>query len=316
MRDITGGKDAQVEAAVEVLAALDADVVLLIGLDWDARLATLDAFAERLAAVGPGYPHRLALRPNTGQPTGLDLDRNGKLGEARDAQGWGRFPGEGGMALLSRLPIDLAMVQDYSGLLWADLPGAILPAGITVEERQVQRLSTTGHWAVPLILPSGRRLTVLAFAATPPVFDGPEDRNGRRNHDEAAFWLRLMDGGLTPLGWPPPEGPLVVMGTANLDAADGDGTADALLALTEGPFRDPKPRGTAAREEPDQRGDPALDTALFPATGGLRVDYVLPSPDLDVAAAGVLWPPDGDALAPDLAAASRHRPVWVELVLP
>ncbi|NCM98313.1 MAG: endonuclease/exonuclease/phosphatase family protein, partial [Rhodobacterales bacterium] len=42
----------------------------------------------------------------------------------------------------------------------------------------------------------------------------------------------------------------------------------------------------------------------------------LPSRDLHVEASGVLWPPDTDPLAATLAAASRHRPVWVDVTLP
>ena len=67
--------------------------------------------------------------------------------------------------------------------------------------------------------------------------------------------------------------------------------------------------------EPAQSGDPALDTALYDF-GGLRGDYILTSGDLTVTAAGVLWPPDSDPLAVTLAQASRHRPVWVEIILP
>lgn len=300
---------------VTVLAALDADVVLLIGLDWDARLAALDALAAALEAADQPYPHRFAPRPNTGVPTGLDMDRNGRLGEPRDAQGWGRFPGQGGMALLSRLPLDIPAARDFTGFLWADLPGHTMPPDTPQAERAIQRLATTGHWEVPVILPSGRRLTVLAFAATPPVFDGPEDRNGRRNHDEAAFWLRLLDGSLSTQGLPPPEGPLVLMGTANLDLADGDGNPAALAALTSGPLRDTSPRGTAARSDPGQRGDPALDTALYNRVGGLRVDYLLPSPDLKVRDSGVLWPPEEDPLSATLDQAGRHRPVWLDLAV-
>ena len=59
----------------------------------------------------------------------------------------------------------------------------------------VQRLATTGFWDVPVETPSGQ-LHLLAWHATPPVFDGPEDRNGRRNHDEAAFWRLLLEGAL------------------------------------------------------------------------------------------------------------------------
>ena len=46
------------------------------------------------------------------------------------------------------------------------------------------------------------------------------------------------------------------------------------------------------------------------------MDYILPSADLTVTAAGVLWPPDSDPLAATLAQASRHRPVWVDIILP
>jgi hypothetical protein len=48
----------------------------------------------------------------------------------------------------------------------------------------------------------------------------------------------------------------------------------------------------------------------------LQVDYVLPSRDLTVVGAGVVWPKADDPLAAVLAAASRHRPVWVDVMLP
>ncbi|MEY4697160.1 MAG: hypothetical protein RIT14_1588, partial [Pseudomonadota bacterium] len=82
-------------------------------------------------------------------------------------------------------------------------------------------------------------------------------------------------------------------------------------------LQDPGPRGTALRSDPDQSGDPAQDTALYPPPlGGLRLDYVLPSHDLRITGAGVLWPPAADPLWPDLTAASRHFPVWVDVTLP
>lgn len=65
-----------------------------------------------------------------------------------------------------------------------------------------------------------------------------------------------------------------------------------------------------------KKGDPALDTALYDGLGGLRVEVILPSADLVVDGAGVLWPPDTDPLAAMLATASRHRPLWVDLTLP
>ncbi len=311
---ILSDDDPQVLAALRVLAALDADVILLTSVDYDRGLAAAGLLADRLSLLGAAYPHRFALRPNTGMQTGLDLDGNGRAADPADAQGWGLFSGQGGMLLLSRLPVDNAALRDFSAFLWRDLPGALLPPGFTAEAAAIQRLPTTGHWDVPLILPSGGRLHLLAFHATPPVFDGPEDRNGRRNHDEAAFWLALLDGRLP---FAPPAAPFVLLGDANLDPADGDGRPEAMVALLSHPaLQDAAPRGTHGRAEPAHRGDPALDTALYPDIGGLRLDIVLPSADLRVTAAGVLWPPEGDPLLPDLSAASRHFPVWVDITLP
>jgi hypothetical protein len=298
-------------AVVAVIAALEADVVLLTGMDFDLRGEALAALEGWLAAAGQPYPYRLALRPNTGVPTGRDLDRNGRLGEARDAQGWGRFLGEGGMAVLSRLPIG-PEIRDFSGFLWADLPGHLMPEDDPA--RDIQRLHSTGAYEVPIVLPGGQTLRLLAFYASPPVFDGPEDRNGRRNHDEAAFWLWLLEGALE---WPPPAGPFVILGQTSLDPADGEGRPKALRALLAHPgLQDPRPRGSHGRVDPGQAGDAALDTALYDGLGGLRVEVILPSADVPVRDAGVLWPLGSDPMAATLSAASRHYPLWVDLALP
>jgi hypothetical protein len=311
LQDLQKAKTPRYEAAIQVIAALDADVLLLTGIDYDLKAAALDALAARLAALGKTYPYRRALRPNTGVASGLDIDGNGRLGEPRDALAWGRFAGEGGMALLSRLPF-AGEPQDFTSFLWADLPSNLMPD--TDPARAIQPLSSAGHYMLPVSLPDGRVLQLLAFYATPPAFDGPEDRNGRRNHDESAFWLRLLAG---ELPFVPPAPPFAVLGQISLDPVDGGGRAEAITALMRHPMvQDPKPAGTHNRREPDQVGDPALDTALYDGLGGLRVEQILPSSDLKIDAAGVLWPPDSDPLAAVLATASRHRPVWVDIVLP
>ncbi len=313
VRDLMAATDPQIRAVIAVIVAADADVILLTDIDYDHGLVALTLLADQLAAAGASYAYRFALPPNTGLPTGLDLDGNGRRAEARDAMGYGRFAGDGGMAVLSRMPIDMAAVQDMSAMLWRDLPGAILPPDMAPEVQAMQRLSTTGHWVIPLRLPQ-RALTLLGWHASPPVFDGPEDRNGRRNHDEAALWLRYLEGAL-PVA--PPAGPFVLLGDANLDPVDGDGRSAALRALLAHPrLQDATPRGTAGRSDPAHRGDPALDTANFAdGPGGLRVDYVLPSRDLAVADAGVIWPAPDDPLATAVQTASRHRLVWVDIAL-
>lgn len=311
VEDLTRGEDAQIAAIARVAKALDADVLLLTAIDYDLDGVALQLLADRLAAEGVDYPHRFAFRPNTGMQTGFDVDGNGRIGDPRDAQGYGLFSGHGGMAILSRLPLDPAGARDHSAFLWRDLPGALLPPG-DPGLTEIQRLATTGFWDVPVLTQAGP-VHLLAWHATPPVFDGPEDRNGKRNHDEAAFWRHYLDGAL-PM--PPPDAPFVLLGDGNLDPADGDGLREGIAALLSHPaLHDPRPKGAHNRREPAHQGDPALDTVLYDDLGGLRLDYVLPAASLTVTAAGVLWPAPDDPLAPDLAAASRHFPVWVDLDL-
>lgn len=314
-----------------LVAAVGPDVLALAGVDYDRGGAALAALAAVLEQAGTPYPHRFALPPNAGLATGRDMDGDGRAGTPRDAQGYGRFAGAGGLALLSRLPIRAAAARDFTALLWRDLPGADPPRRgdapfPDARSFALQRLSSTGHWDVPVATPRGP-LHLLLFAATPPVFDGPEDRNGRRNRDEAALWLRYLDGQLGPA---PPEGPLAVIGNANLDPLDGEGRRDALAALLSHPrLQDPAPRSAGGAEaarlqdgaNDGQRGDPARDTADWGdgpgGPGNLRVDYILPSRDLEVTGAGVFWPTRGDPLRPLLAAGgsgvSRHRLVWVDV---
>jgi hypothetical protein len=312
LRDILEG-EAEVMAVAELIAEVAPDVILLTAFDYDLDGHALAAFAARVEAAGTTYPYRFAWLPNAGMATGLDLDGDGRAGRPRDAQGYGEFAGEAGMAILSRLPVDAGGSRDFSAFLWADLPGAIAPEGTLA----AQRLSSVGHWDVAVTLPDGRPVRLWAWYATPPVFDGPEDRNGRRNHDEAAFWLRYLEGTLPVV---PDDVPFVLMGDANLDPLDGDGRAEALLALLEHPrLIDPLPRSdggvaAAARDggvNAGQRGDPGHDTTDWPdglgEPGNLRVDYVLPSAQWRVLDAGVWWPDDAPV---------RHRLVWVDVELP
>lgn len=318
LRDILRGKDKQVAAVAEVIAQVAPDVMVLQGIDHDHELRTLTALRDRIGDAGQDYPHTFALRPNTGVATGLDMDGDGRLGGPGDGQGWGRFAGAGGMAVLSRFPLGEA--RDLSGLIWAEQGWATLPETEgrpfpSPEARAVQRLSSVGHWIVPVELPGGGALQLMAFHAGPPVFDGPEDRNGKRNHNEIALWRHVLDGdhGAAPVGR------FVVLGDANLDPVDGDGLRAAIRDfLGDARVQDPRPvsEGGAGAADKSHKGDPGLDTVDWPGPkpGNLRVDYVLPSADWQVAGAGVFWPAPGMSGHDIAVAASRHRLVWVDLV--
>ncbi len=299
---------------VDILAAAEADVIALQGFDYDFGEVALMGLTTLLAERGLDYPHKFAARPNTGMATGLDMDGNGVLGEPRDAQGFGRFSGQGGMAVLSRYPISPGDVRDFSELRWRDLPGALLPTvdGApfpSPEAQEIQRLSSTAHWDVPITLPDGQMLNLWTFHATPPVFDGPEDRNGKRNHDEIAFWLRYLEGAFGP----PPQESFVIAGLSNLDPVDGEGEHQVMTDLLRHPaLQDPAPRseGAASAADPDHAGDPALDTAAYAGPGNLRVSYVLPSTGWEVVDQGVIWPVDDG----DVGSGRRHHLVWVDLL--
>lgn len=316
LRDIQAGKDEQVAAVVKVIARVNPDVIALQGIDWDYDRHALNALADQLGDAGANYPHRFALQPNSGLATGLDMDGDGRRGGPGDTQGFGYFTGQGGIAVLSRLPITGA--QDLSALLWREVPKANLPVGAvgapfpSQEVQKIQRLSNTGHWILTLQLPGSETLSLLTFHATPPAFDGPERRNVLRNADEIRLWRQVLDGAFGPF----PSQRYVIAGDANLDPVDGDGDRSAILELLSDPrISDPSPSSDGGHAASDQgHGGPgALDTVDWPAPGRLRVDYVLPSADLTVTGSGVYWPAPGTPGHEQAVRASRHRLVWVDL---
>ena len=300
LRDLARGKDPQIAAVLDVIATADADVLAIQNFDYD-----LTAEALSILAKAADYPHYFALRPNAGMPTGLDMDGDGKLGGPADAQGYGRFSGHGGMAILSRYPIMTDSVQDLYDLLWKDVPDALLPVIAdgpfpSADALAVQRLSTTGHGIVPIEVPKGQ-FDLMTFHASPPVFDGPEDRNGRRNHYEIRLWQQVLDGDIGTA----PANRFVIAGDANLDPDDSDGIRSAIdNLLADMRLQDVRPTGAA--------GTDTVDWA-DPVPGNLRVDYVLPSIHWAVLDSGVMWPAADDPEARTVATASRHRLVWVDL---
>ncbi len=341
LRDVQSGKDPQVNLTAGIIRTAHPDVILLLGFDHDAEGRTIAAYRDNLAQ-GAGssalsYPYIYSPAQNAGVDSGHDLDGDGLLRGPADAFGYGEFRGHGGMALLSRFP--LRAPQDFSKTLWRDLPDADLPVHAdgtpypSGPARQIMRLSLHGHWDVAVDLPDGRRIHVLASYSSPPVFDGPEDINGKRNHDELLFWDQYLAGH----GFVNQTGQTAtfsgedyaLLAGLNADPVDGDGAGDLFQDMVaRNVFTDPKPDSRGARAASvaqggvnrQHRGDAAQDTADWRdevQPGNLRVDYALPSPALTVLDSGVIWPTDGEPLYSEVTEAqvlgTRHRLVWIDI---
>lgn len=338
VQELRLGRSTQIAAVVEIIRRVRPDILLINEIDHDPRGVAAALFAEALrdGPDGVDYPHVFLAPVNTGLQTGFDLDGDGETGP-RDAYGYGRHEGHYGMVLFSRFAVGPA--RTFQTLPWAAMPGNLMPeAYYPPEAEPLLRLSSKSHWDVAVETPGGR-LRILASHPTPPVFDGPERRNARRNHDEIRFWVDYLNGagwmtddagragGFDAFADGAAEEPFVLLGDLNVDPEDGDGMRDALARLLAHPrVVDPRPAsaGAAADPDPDHRGDPALDTAAFrrdPGPGHLRVDYALPSRDLAVHGAGVFWPAPDDPLRRLVGegrpvVSSDHRLVWVDVSPP
>ena len=338
---LEGDVDPQLGAVLEIIDRNDPDVLLVnefdTGTDGDRR--TVRMFAE-LA----GYRYFFTAPSNTGIPSGFDLNNNGVIGGPEDAFGFGFFPGQFGMAVFSKYKIDSRHARTFQRFRWADMPGAMLPTNpdgssfYSDEELEVFRLSSKSHWDLPIVISHRKVVHFLVSHPTPPVFDGPEDRNGTRNFDEIGFWADYVrpgrasryiydddgrEGGLHP------GARFVIAGDQNSDPLDGDSVPGAIQQLLEHPRINtrvtPDSRGAveASRLQGGanltHRSNPRFDTADFAdgAPGNLRADYVLPSKQLKIRDAGVFWPVQG-APGSELTGvfpfpSSDHRLVWVDV---
>ncbi|MGH3587632.1 MAG: endonuclease/exonuclease/phosphatase family protein, partial [Pseudonocardia sp.] len=176
--DLSTPDDPQAREVAEVVQRVRPDVLLVNEFDHDP--AAVDLFRDNYLQRGQNgaepieYPHAFTAPVNTGVPSGLDLDGDGGVTGPGDALGFGAFPGQYGMLVLSRYPIDTAAVRTFQRFLWKDLPGARLPEGFyTPQELAVLPLSSKSHWDVPVRV-GERTVHVLASHPTPPTFDGPE----------------------------------------------------------------------------------------------------------------------------------------------
>lgn len=324
----------------------------VMGLGYSSQAAQL--FQNNFLAAGHGnavrgftsglnYAHRYTPNTNTGLASGFDLNNNGSIvntpgapGYGDDAWGFGNFAGQFGFTVYSKHQI--VGVRSFQNFKWKDMPGNLLTndpvAGAnnlsnfySADEIANLRLSSKNHVDVTVRI-NGQDVHFLTAHPTPPTFDGSEDRNGKKNHDEIRLWADYIAGAgylyddQGGKGGLAPGAKFVIAGDYNADPLDGDsfkgvvnGTAyNAIHQLLGNPLVNTTltpsaPGGLDAKDHPTNNGnanlshvgDPTQDTADFSdfAPGNLRVDYVLPSANLAMTGAGVFWPADPDRNAPN-----------------
>jgi hypothetical protein len=323
----------------EVIQRNRPDVLLINEFDFDPVAA--DLFRRNFLEVSQNgappihYPYVFIAPSNTGIPTGKDLFNDGSVGGPNDAFGFGFFPGQFGMVVFSKHPIDHSRARTFQLFRWKDMPGALLPDDprtpapadwYSPDELEIFRLSSKSHWDIPIRV-HGKTVHFLTSHPTPPVFDDPNqfqphipagvDFNGRRNHDEIRFWADYISGGKRSRyiyddngrrGGLRPGARFVIAGDQNSDPLDGDSIPGSIQQLLDHPKVNSSvtPQSAGAVEaaalqggaNASHRSDPRFDTADFSdsAPGNLRADYVLPRRNMKIVGSGVFWPLQSDPL--------------------
>jgi len=369
LANLSAPGNAQAAAVAEIIQRLRPEVLLINEFDYYAPTAEhpdgplVDAFRDNYLEIAHNgaapidYPYAFVAESNTGIPSGFDLNNNGVVAGGDDAFGFGLFPGQFGMAVFSQHPIQYDEIRTFQHFLWKDMPGARLPDDpataapadwYSPAELEVFRLSSKSHWDVPIDI-DGTTVHFLVSHPTPPVFDGPEDRNGTRNSDEIRLWADYITPGPSSAylyddagqhGGLKPGQLFVIAGDQNSDPLDGDSIPGSIQQLLEHPlvnttvtpWSDGGPYWSDVQDalndshESDPRYDTAdfCDTPAFPpcsGPGNLRADYVLPRRNIPIAGAGIFWPTGDDPLVYLTGTgfpvpSSDHRAVWIDVRIP
>jgi len=341
--DLETPKNERLQSIAAIIQRIRPNILLLNELAYSSEDGPSNAekFAYNYLAVsqGPGLEplHFKTYTPpsNTGIHSGLDLDRSGSVLKkpeplskeqtpsqreyGNDCLGFGTFPGQYAMALLvdDRLTIDTEQIRTFQHFLWKDMPDHLSPLNddstqwYPDQAWNILPLASKNLADVPIQLPNGTRLHAIISHPTPPAFDGPEQRNVLRNHDEIRLIRELIDnapwliddngvaGGLSD------QDSFVILGDLNADPVDGssiDMTIFSQLLSSPRLAEDAHPMSDVQVDGLD-----STDTSHF----GLRVDYVLPSESITITSSGIERQP---ALGTEYP--SDHFLVWAEVIIP
>jgi len=336
-KELGSGKNQQIKNIAEILQRVRPDIVLLNEFDYIPEVNDGVAAFQRNYLTQAQQPdlqpinyRYFYLGPvNTGEPSPHDFNNDGVAsGKGEDAWGYGHYPGQYGMVVLSNYPIDTSAVRSFRKFKWADMPEAIIPKDpasgkpwYSAKAWADFRLPSKAVWDLPVIV-NGETLHVLASHPTPPVFDGPENRNGKRNHDEIRLLADYLSGadylyddqGKTA---PMAGDRFVILGDLNASEHSEETIPGTLQQLFNNPKVNasfiPSSGGGAEHSAEDEYG--RQHTAAWKS----RADYVLPSKaGLTVVGGAVFWPSKSSPLYRLVASredSSDHRLVYLDLNL-
>ena len=118
---LASGENQQIKNIAEIIQITRPDIILLNEFDYIPNAEKgIKAFVTGYLAKSQNgqaaidYPYFYIAPVNTGVDSGHDLDNDGKAsGAGADAFGFGLYPGQYGMALLSKYPIDTDKVRTF-----------------------------------------------------------------------------------------------------------------------------------------------------------------------------------------------------------
>jgi len=337
------GQNEQLIAAAEIIKEINPDVLVINEIDHD---ITAQAAGEELSlnlqrfqdAYLPTNKFKyMYIAPcNTGFLAGKDFDNNGMIATAEDLGsrdhggdcfGYGAYPGQYSMAILSQIPIEKSRVRTFQKFLWKNLPNNMIPTDwYSEDEIEIFRLSSKSHWDVPIRV-GGNLIHLLVSHPTPPVFDGDEDRNGRRNYDEVKMWVHYIDGDSVLVDDAGKRGGLAVdekfLILGDLNASPTGDTLWTGQRSIDQVLNHPQTIDCVEILHSEgalngrQAGHPHYAENWTTGRGkwGMRIDHIIPSVNLEPLRGGVHWPDaDIDSVGAARAQkASDHRLVWMDI---
>lgn len=345
---LRAGDDIQANKVAGIIQRVRPDILLLNEIDTNDEGRCVETFQYHYLNQGQHpihYPFVNVFESNSGVPCPSNLTKE----ENEYTYGFGAYPGQYGMAILSQYPILKKQIRTFQEFKWKDLPNHQIPAtesGPYYSESgwSIFRLSSKNHAIVPIQIDSSI-LNIVACHPTPPAFDGKELRNKKRNHDEIELLTAIIKGNdfliddngnqLTK----PLEAPFVVMGDLNASTTDGEAlqingkTAISKLLCNErlqpGLDQALVKNGTAESAlscnvpKTPWRNSLGRMRQFDTADWNMRADYILPSKnDIYIVGQGVFWPHQGhqdSELVTQQSTkdsnSSDHRLVWCDIRL-